>query len=76
MVDEERISLDVWEVDGWLRDLARLNKVLNVMTEMIALINRMTVVLMVLAILNYIVAWSKGVWSIPSEIQWLDKSFS
>ena len=38
MVDEERISLDVWEVDGWLRDLARLNKAFNVMTDMIALI--------------------------------------
>ena len=52
IVVKERITLDVWEVDGWLRDLARLNEVFNVMTEMSALVNRMTIVL---AILTYIV---------------------
>ena len=75
MVVREMITLDVWEVNGWFRDLARLNEVFNVMTEISALISRMTMVLMVFAILIYIVAWSRGVWSIPSEIQWLDKSF-
>ena len=75
MVVREMITLDVWEVNGWFRDLARLNEVFNVMTEISALISRLTMVLMVFAILIYIVVWSRGVWSIPSEIQWLDKSF-
>ena len=70
-----RISLDVWEVDGWLKDFARLNEVLNVMIETNALISRMTMVLIVLAIFTYIVVRSRSVWSVPSEIQWLDKSF-
>ena len=76
MVFGKRISLDVWEVDGWQRDLARLNEVFNVMMETSAPISRMTMALMVLAILNCIVVWSRGVWSIPSKIQWLDDSFS
>ena len=75
MVVGERFSLDVWEVDGWQRDLARLNEVFNVMMETSALISRMTMSLMVLAILTCIVVWSRGVWSIPSKIQWLDESF-
>ena len=62
------ITLDIWEVDGWLRDLARLNEVFNVMMKMSALISRMTMVLMIFAILTCIVVWSKSVWSIPSEI--------
>ena len=49
MVAGKRISLDVWVVDGWQRDLARFNRVFNVMTEMSALISRMTMALMVLA---------------------------
>ena len=49
MVVRKRISLDVWAVDGWQRDLARFNRVFNVMTEMSALISRMTMALMVLA---------------------------
>ena len=49
MVVRKRISLDVWVVDGWQRDLARFNRVFNVMTEMSALISRMTMALMVLA---------------------------
>ena len=49
MVVGEMISLDVWEIDGWHRDLARLNEVFNVMIETSALINRMTMALMVLA---------------------------
>ena len=49
MVVRKRISLDVWVVDGWQRDLARSNRVFNVMTEMSALISRMTMALMVLA---------------------------
>ena len=49
MVVGKRISLDVWVVDGWQRDLARFNRVFNVMTEMSALISRMTMALMVLA---------------------------
>ena len=61
MVVGERISLDVWEVDGWQRDLIRLNEVFNVMTETSALISRMTMALMVLAILTCIVVWSRGV---------------
>ena len=76
MVVGEMISLDVWEIHGWHRDLARLNEVFNVMIETSALISRMTMALMVLAILNCIVVWSRGVWSIPSKIQWLDDSFS
>ena len=76
MVFGKRISLDVWEVDGWQRDLARLNEVFNVMMETSAPISRMTMALMVLAILNCIVVWSRGVCSIPSKIQWLDDSFS
>ena len=44
----------------------------NVMTKTSALINRMTMILMVLAILTCIVVWSIGVWSIPTKIQWLD----
>ena len=76
MVFGKSISLDVWEVDGWQRDLARLNEVFNVMMETSAPISRMTMALMVLAILNCIVVWSRGVWSIPSKIQWLDDSFS
>ena len=32
MVAGKRISLDVWVVDGWQRDLARFNRVFNVMT--------------------------------------------
>ena len=75
IVIRERISLNVWEVDGWLRDLASLNEVFNVIMEMSALISRMTMVLMVLAIFTCIVFWTGGVWSIPSEIQWFDKSF-
>ena len=63
MVVGKMISLDVWEVDGWQRDLARLNEVFNVMIEMSALISRMTMSLMVLAILTCIVVWSRGVWS-------------
>jgi len=69
MVVGKMISLDVWEVDGWQRDLARLNELFNVMTETSALINRMTMALMALAILICIVVWSRGVWSIPSKIQ-------
>ena len=61
MVVGERISLDVWEVDGWQRDLIRLNEVFNVMMETSALISRMTMALMVLAILTCIVVWSRGV---------------
>ena len=38
MVVGERFSLDVWEVDGWQRDLARLNEVFNVMMETSALV--------------------------------------
>ena len=49
MVVGKRITLDVWVVDGWQRDLARFNRVFNVMTEMSALISRMTMALMVLA---------------------------
>ena len=49
MVAGKRISLDVWVVNGWQRDLARFNRVFNVMTEMSALISRMTMALMVLA---------------------------
>ena len=49
MVVGKRISLDVWVVDGWQRDLARFNRVFNVMAEMSALISRMTMALMVLA---------------------------
>ena len=30
IVVRERITLDVWEVDRWLRDLTRLNETLNV----------------------------------------------
>ena len=55
------ISLDVWEIDGWLRDLVRLNEVFNVMMETSALISRMTMSLMVLAILTYIIVWSRRV---------------
>ena len=55
------ISLDVWEVDGWLRDLVRLNEVFNVMVKTSALISRMTMVLMVLTILTYIIVWSRRV---------------
>ena len=69
MVVGKMISLDVWEVDGWQRDLARLNEVFNVMMKMSALISRMTMALMTLAILICIVVWSRGVWSIPSKIQ-------
>ena len=72
MVVGKMISLDVWEVDGWQRSLVKLNKVFNVMTETSALISRMTMVLMVLAILTCIVVWSICVWSIPTKIQWLD----
>ena len=75
MVVRERISLDVWEIDGWLKDLAKLNEVFNVMTKTTALISRMTMALMVLAILTCIIVWNRGVWRIPSKIQWLNKSF-
>ena len=50
MVVGEMISLDVWVVDGWQRDLDRLNEVFNVMTETSALINKMTMALLVLAL--------------------------
>ena len=62
--------VDIWGVDGWPRDLARLNEVFNVIMETSALISRMIMALMVLAILTCIVDWS-----IPSKIQWLDESF-
>ena len=61
IIVRKMISLDVWEVDGWIRGLARLNEVFNVMTKTSALISRMTMVLMVLAILTCIVVWSRGV---------------
>ena len=64
----EKVTLDVWEVDGWLRDPTKLNEVFNVMTKMNVLISRMTMVLMLLAILTCIVIWNRGVWSIPFEI--------
>ena len=71
----ERITLDVWEVDGWLKDFSRLNEVFNVMTETNTLISRMTMVLVVLAIFTCVVVRGRSVWSIHSKIQWLDKSF-
>ena len=33
MLVGKRISLDVWVVNGWQKDLAKLNEVFNVMME-------------------------------------------